>query len=202
MVGKVFHDLSPLPNLPVPTSFYLSVLLLMLSAGVILPPLLTVLQIKHMNTSRSLHLLLLFAWAALPREQGSQSKVQVSGLMPSHHRHFSDQLLKKHHSHVLSFYYAWSVFMELPRWHWNPPVNAGDMRLGFTLWVGISPGEGNGNPLQYCCLENPMDKGAWWAPWGHKELDTTEYMEHIRLHSTYHYQTNLHSVCVYVCVCI
>ena len=27
-----------------------------------------------------------------------------------------------------------------------------------------SPGEGNGNPLQYSCLENPMDRGAWWAP--------------------------------------
>ena len=27
----------------------------------------------------------------------------------------------------------------------------------------ISPGEGNGNPLQYACLENPMDRGAWWA---------------------------------------
>ena len=50
--------------------------------------------------------------------------------------------------------------MHLPRWHWNPPVNAGDMRLELTLWVGRSPGEGNGNPFQYCCLENPMDKGA------------------------------------------
>ena len=28
---------------------------------------------------------------------------------------------------------------------------------------GISPGEGNGYPLQYSCLENPMDRGAWWA---------------------------------------
>ena len=28
---------------------------------------------------------------------------------------------------------------------------------------GRSPGEGNGNPLQYSCLENPMDQGAWWA---------------------------------------
>ena len=28
---------------------------------------------------------------------------------------------------------------------------------------GRSPGEGNGNPRQYCCLENPMDGGAWWA---------------------------------------
>ena len=27
-----------------------------------------------------------------------------------------------------------------------------------------SPGEGNGNPLQYCCLRNPMDRGAWWSP--------------------------------------
>ena len=30
-------------------------------------------------------------------------------------------------------------------------------------WVGRSPGEGNGNPLQYSCLKNPMDRGAWWA---------------------------------------
>ena len=29
---------------------------------------------------------------------------------------------------------------------------------------GRSPGEGNGNPLQYSCLENDMDRGAWWAP--------------------------------------
>ena len=40
---------------------------------------------------------------------------------------------------------------------------------------GRSPGEGNGNPLQYYCLENLMDRGAWWASlWGHKESDTTE----------------------------
>ena len=39
-----------------------------------------------------------------------------------------------------------------------------------------SPGEGNGNPLQYSCLGNPMDRGAWWATvhGGHKESDTTE----------------------------
>ena len=39
--------------------------------------------------------------------------------------------------------------------------NAGD--LGLILGLGRSPGEGNGNPLQYSCLENPMDGGAWWA---------------------------------------
>ena len=37
--------------------------------------------------------------------------------------------------------------------------NAGD--LGSIPGWGRSPGEGNGNPLQYCCLENPMDRGAW-----------------------------------------
>ena len=37
---------------------------------------------------------------------------------------------------------------------------------------GRSPGEGNGNPLQYSCLENPIDRGAWGAtPLGHKEFD-------------------------------
>ena len=40
-------------------------------------------------------------------------------------------------------------------------------------WVRNIPGERNGYSLQYCCLENSMDRGAWWA-WGHKELDTTE----------------------------
>ena len=39
--------------------------------------------------------------------------------------------------------------------------NAGD--LGSIPGLGRSPGEGNGNPLQYACLENPMDRGAWQA---------------------------------------
>ena len=34
---------------------------------------------------------------------------------------------------------------------------------GSIPWSGRSPGEGNGNPLHYSCLENPMDGGAWWA---------------------------------------
>ena len=48
---------------------------------------------------------------------------------------------------------------------------AGD--LGSILGLGRSPGEGNGNPLQYPCLENLMDRGAY-SPWCHKELDTAE----------------------------
>ena len=41
------------------------------------------------------------------------------------------------------------------------PANAGD--VGSILGSGISPGEGNGNSLQYPCLGNPMDRGAWRA---------------------------------------
>ena len=53
----------------------------------------------------------------------------------------------------------------------NPPANAGD--VGLTLGLGRSPGERNGNPLQYSCLGNPMDRGAWQAtvPGVIKELE-------------------------------
>ena len=46
----------------------------------------------------------------------------------------------------------------------NPPVSAGDIKdVGSIPGLGSSPGEGNGNPLQYSCLKNPMDRGAWQA---------------------------------------
>ena len=46
----------------------------------------------------------------------------------------------------------------------NPPANAGDIRDAGTIpGSGRSSGGGHGNPLQYSCLENPMDRGAWWA---------------------------------------
>ena len=48
--------------------------------------------------------------------------------------------------------------------------------LGLILGLGRSPAEGNGKLLQYPCLKNSMDRGAWWAPWGHKEADTTEWL--------------------------
>ena len=55
--------------------------------------------------------------------------------------------------------------------------NAGD--LGSIPGSRRSPGEGNDNPLQYSCLENSMDTGAWpsgvqWSPWACKELGTIE----------------------------
>ena len=60
----------------------------------------------------------------------------------------------------------------------NPPDNAEDTRDTSSIpELEGSPGEGNGNPLQYSCLENSMDRGAWWgySPQGHKESDVTEW---------------------------
>jgi len=50
-----------------------------------------------------------------------------------------------------------------------PPANARDVSLIPEL--GRFPGEGNGNPLQYSCLENLMDRGVWWATESSKESD-------------------------------
>ena len=55
--------------------------------------------------------------------------------------------------------------------------NAEDLHS--TPGSGRSPGEGNGNPLQYSCLDNSMDRGlAGYSPWGHKEFNTTEQLTH------------------------
>ena len=59
----------------------------------------------------------------------------------------------------------------------NPPANTRDM--GSSPGSGRSPREGNDNPLQDSCLENPMDRGAWWA--AVHGSDTTE-----RLHFHFH----------------
>ena len=46
----------------------------------------------------------------------------------------------------------------------NPPADAGDEGdVGSIPGSGRSPGEGNGNPLQYACLRNPEERGSWWA---------------------------------------
>ena len=66
----------------------------------------------------------------------------------------------------------------------NPPSNVCLKRHRFDPWVGAgrggrSPEGGNGNPLQYFCLENPMDRGAWWATvHGVAESDITEVTWH------------------------
>ena len=69
----------------------------------------------------------------------------------------------------------------------NPPANAGGTRdTGSIPGSGRSPGGGLGNPLQYSCLENPMDRGAWqatYSPWGCKQSNMTEWLS-IAQHST------------------
>ena len=72
----------------------------------------------------------------------------------------------------------------------NLPANAGDARdMGLIPGLGIFSGEGNGNTLQYSCLENPMDRGnlAGSSPWGHKESEMTE-----RVHAHTHTHTHTH----------
>ena len=60
----------------------------------------------------------------------------------------------------------------------NPPANAGDVRdVNLTPGSGRCLGEGHGNPFQYFCLENPMERGTPWtgcSSWGCKESDITE----------------------------
>ena len=58
----------------------------------------------------------------------------------------------------------------------NLPANTGDTRdVGLIRRLRRSSEVENGSHLQYSCLKNPRDRGAWWGPWGHKESDTTEH---------------------------
>ena len=68
----------------------------------------------------------------------------------------------------------------------NSPANAGIIRgSGLIPGSGRSLGGGHGNPLQYSCLENPMNRGAWWAR-VHQvaESDMTERLHFTSLHFT------------------
>ena len=65
----------------------------------------------------------------------------------------------------------------------NPPANAGDKRdMGSVSGSGRSPGGGHGDPLQYSCLETPMDRGAWQAA-VHRVVKSRTLL---RQHSTEH----------------
>ena len=59
--------------------------------------------------------------------------------------------------------YIYKVMWGLPRWlnGKESPCQSGG--VGLISGSGRSPGEGNGSPLQYSCLGNPIDRGAWWA---------------------------------------
>ena len=67
------------------------------------------------------------------------------------------------------------------------PANAGDIEdIGSIPGLERSPGGGHGNPLQYSCLENPMDRGAWQATvHGVTESDTTDVIQHSTHHIKY-----------------
>ena len=67
-----------------------------------------------------------------------------------------------------------------------PPANRVDSRdLGWISGSGISPWVGNGNPLQYSCLGNPLDRGAWWATvCGITELDMNEWQGCTHTHTS------------------
>ena len=67
----------------------------------------------------------------------------------------------------------------------NPPANAGDIReAGLIPGLGRSPGGGHGNPLWYACLENPMDRGAWWTgPQGHSGTRLKQLGRHAHMYT-------------------
>ena len=65
----------------------------------------------------------------------------------------------------------------------NLPANAGDIRdAGLIPGLGRSPGGGHGNPPQYSCLENPMDRGAWWAA-AHQFPKSPTWLKQLSMHT-------------------
>ena len=83
---------------------------------------------------------------------------------------------------------SWSVFI---CFNLNHTLRSGFIKtwLAFCSSFYLTVGEGNGNPLQYSCLENPLDRGAWlqstgYSPWGRKESATTERHHFTRLFIT------------------
>ena len=78
----------------------------------------------------------------------------------------------------------------------NPPANAGDTRdMGSIPGLARSPGGGHSNPLQYSCLENPMDRAAWQAPVLRVPQNQTR-LKRLSMHAHYAIATMLRAVYV------
>ena len=85
----------------------------------------------------------------------------------------------------------------------NLSANAGDIRdIGSVPGLGKSPGGGYGNPLQYSCLENPMDRGDWQAT-VHRlaESDTTEVTLHAHIHRKSNKWNQIFNILCSVLIC-
>ena len=70
-----------------------------------------------------------------------------------------------------------STYTELPWWLTGKESACNAGGVGSITEPGRSPGEGYGNPLEYSCLENPMDRGAWWAT-GHGVTESWDMIAH------------------------
>ena len=80
----------------------------------------------------------------------------------------------------------------------NPPANLGDLRdLGLIPGLGRSPWGGKGNPFQYSCLENPMDRGAWRAT-VHRVAKSQTWLKWLSTHA--HYSGFLRFHWVHLCL--
>ena len=72
----------------------------------------------------------------------------------------------------------------------NLPANAGDIRdVGSIPGSGRFPRAGHGNPIQYSCLENPMDRGAWWAT-VHRVAKSQTQLKQLSMHTCKHRNEN------------
>ena len=111
---------------------------------------------------------------SITNSQSLLKLMSIESVMPSNHLILCHPLLlrpKLTYNQISSMIFPGAVVR-------NPPANAGDARdAGLIPGSGRCPGEGNGYPLQYSCLENPMDRRAWWATVHgfSKKSDTTKH---------------------------
>ena len=129
---------------------------------------------KRLKKALSSHFWLIFG----TMQAGREGKGRVANLLAECEQHAStsaqrpqqtlgtllSQALQETSIRSLAGQQADQVGPQVAQWEKNPPDSAGDGRDTASVpGSGSSPGERNGNALQYSCLGNPMDRGAWWA---------------------------------------